>query len=116
MRKALLGLCLVSPVSAIAQDLSYDYVDGAWHHVEGDHGVDGDGAAVQIGWAPGENIYTKFNAGWIDVDNSSADSYGFGATVGGHAPLAQNVDIYLGVSGLWDRVDTQFAGNVDGYG
>jgi hypothetical protein len=117
MKKVLIGICLAMPVAAMAQDFSYDFVEGAYVSSSADDDFDSEGGAFAAGWSPMENVYTRFGAAYHTVDDSSIDLLGASATVGGYSSLTDSVDFYLGASAIWQRAsDIPFTRDLDGYG
>ena len=120
MKHAILGLFLALPLAAAAQDFSYDYVEGGYGHAESDDNrasIDYDAAALALGWAPAEHVYTRFGASYADVDDSQLDIRALSATVGGRVPLGGNLDLYAGALAAYQRYsDVGFDSDLDGSG
>lgn len=116
IKKALLGICLALPVAAMAQEFSYDYIEAGYSWDDGD-GFEADSIGANIGWAPTANTYTRFGAGYTEIDDSPIDGGGLSAAVGGRWALNDYVDFYGGLLAAWERVsDTPFDNDIDGYG
>ena len=120
MKKVLLGICLSLPLSALAQGFSYDYVEGVYAQSESDDNnasIDFDTGALGFGWAPTQDMYTKFGASYSDVDDSPMDQRSLSAAVGGRLALQDNIDLYLGGLVAYQRIsDVGFDSDLDGTG
>lgn len=98
MKKSLLAICLILPATAMAQDFSYAYIEGAYTQGEyDDFDVDTDGVALTLSLQPTQMIYTKLKMVYDEVDDSSIDIRSGAITVGARTQIADCVDLYGGV-------------------
>jgi hypothetical protein len=114
----LLSAAIAFSASAMASDLSYDYVDIGYVNTDAGYGIEGDGVKLNGSISINDNVYLV--AGWSSVEADlsmggkiKADTYELG--LGYHYGLAARTDLVLGASWLrGEGKTTGFRfGNVD---
>ncbi len=107
-------------VNAVADDgMSYSFIEAAYIDTEIDDGpidVDGDGFGLKGSLELGEIAFVTASYGTQDFDLSvDLDQWSVG--VGGHLPIAENIDLVGTLSYIDAEIDTPFGdADDDGYG
>ena len=101
--KAMLGglMLAAAPLAALAEGMSYSYVDAAYvdTDVDGAPSADGFGLRGSVGFAENYFVFGEYT----DQSSGGADLTTYGVGLGGHYGIAENLDL-VGRLG-WVQVD-----------
>ena len=94
LNKKMLILAIVPFVmlttGALAGDLGYTYVQGAWTNVDPEQGDSGNGPALGVSWAVTDMVHVV--GGYDDVDFDPGDFTQMKLGVGMHPAITDNID------------------------
>ena len=111
--KAMFGglMLAVAPLAAMAEDMSYSYVDAAYvdTDVDGASSADGFGLRGSVGFAENYFVFGEYT----DQSAGGADLTTYGVGLGGHYGIAENLDLVGRLGWIKAEIDAGFFGEAD---
>ena len=114
--KAMFGglMLAAAPLAALAEDMSYSYIDAAYvdTDVDGASSADGFGLRGSVGFAENYFVFGEFT----DQSAGGSDLTTYGVGLGGHYRIAENLDLVGRLGWIKAELDVGFAeADDDGY-
>jgi len=111
--KAMFGglMLAAAPLAALAEGMSYSYVDAAYvdTDIDGAPSADGFGLRGSVGFAENYFVFGEYT----DQSAGGADLTTYGVGLGGHYRIAENLDLVGRLGWIKAEIDAGFFGEAD---
>lgn len=116
LKKLLIASVLALPVAAMADGLSYNFLQASYVNVDGDGGGKADGFDFSGSHLVGKNIFLQGGYSRVTIDGSDIDVSAFNGGLGFRHGLTPTVDLNAGASVVFAEVDAGSFGSEDDTG